>query len=79
MTKGSYMEKHPRSILAKRLAETPWDLESRILIGSGLISYDPRSNIYKALHRQDSAGQYCIGGRAGPRRNDGHYFAVLLK
>jgi len=75
MTASEYINRHPRTHLAQRLAGVAPG--ATIKLGSGLITDNPQSNLQKALI-EHNATKYVVGGRAGRHANDGSHFAIIL-
>jgi hypothetical protein len=75
MTKKEYIQKHPRSYLAKALQKVDWSGHTPIQIIGGQEAPDnPRSNLARALAKSN-LGEYVVGGHR-QRGSDGWWFAV---
>jgi len=74
----TYIEKHPRTFLAKELmTEKP---ETEIIVGKGTISKHIRSKMGQAILKAGKRYKgYKVGGRAGGNLSEGSHWAVLLK
>jgi len=74
----SYINKHPRTFLAKELLKE--DPKANIVVGKGIISTHIYSNLGKAIVKAGKKyHKYVVGGRAGCFGNDGSHWAVILK
>ena len=75
MTKNEYINKHPKSILAAKLAATNWPDDQEIEVVGGLLAPENKcSNLYKALKRA-AIGEYVVGGHR-QRGTEGFWIAV---
>lgn len=77
MTKKEYIQAHPKSYLSQALMSCNWPDKTRIEIIGGLDTpQDKRSNLYKALQR-NNIQDYIRGGHR-QRGTEGWWFAVRV-
>jgi hypothetical protein len=75
MTKQEYIQKHPKSTLAARLACNNWPDDQKINVIGGLDAPHTKcSNLYRALQKADLK-DYCLGGHR-QRGTEGWWIAV---
>jgi len=75
MTKTQYIEQHPKSTLARRMAGNAWPGNTRIHIVGGLDGrYSNRGNLVSAL----GVGQECERGGHRWRGTEGWWWAVTI-
>jgi hypothetical protein len=73
-----YIKLHPRTFLAKELAEE--DPKTKIIVGKGIVSTHFKSKMGQAIIKAGKKYKdYKVGGRAGRFSSEGNHWAILLK